>query len=420
MFTRSIKLAVLELADNGIRERPLDEAVVYRVNVDGKSEERLDIPVEQQIHSREMLLLIQNEDNPPLFITAVRGDRRPVELIFFAREPGFYSLLSGNSQCTAPRYDLSALSEQLKNAAAMEANASPLSLNPNYKAPEALAALTLTGAAIDVAKWKFRKAVPLTQSGAQEIELDPDVLAHAQRDLRDARVVHAEQQIPFLLERTSISREIKLSATPVIDPKKATVSRWALKMPQGALPITRLVCNAASSLFYREMRLWEEITDERGDKLPRVLGHETWNRVPAKEARDFVIQLDTSPQSDTLFLETDNGDNPAIELSQFRGYYPVTRVVFKAAPDSTQPVWLYYGNREANAPHYDLSLVGAELLRADRSTVVSGREENISSKAERVGETFTGSSRYIFWAALGLVVVALLILMSRLLPEPQQ
>jgi hypothetical protein len=59
-------------------------------------------------------------------------------------------------------------------------------------------------------------------------------------------------------------------------------------------------------------------------------------------------------------------------------------------------------------------------LRADRATVVSGGEENLSSKAERVGQTLTGSSRYIFWGALGLVVVALLGLMSHFLPKPQQ
>jgi len=420
LFTRSVTLSVPEIAEDGIRERTLGEAVVYRVEVDGRNEARLDIPVEQQIHAREMLVLIRNQDSPPLSINAVRGDRRLVRLIFFAHEPGHYSLLSGNSQCTAPRYDLSALSEQLKNAGATEVEASSLAPNPNYKAPEALAALTLTGAKIDIAKWKFRKPVPLTQSGVQQIELDPDLLAHALRDQSDVRLVRKERQIPFLLERTSISRAIQLTATPANDPKKSALSRWSLKTPQAALPITRLVCTAASPLFHRKMRLWEEVTDERGDKFPCELGHAAWDHVPTQATRQLIIQLDAYPQGDTLLLETDNGDNPAIELREFRCYYPVTRVVFKAAPDSAEPVWLYYGNREASAPHYDLSLVAGELLRADRSTVISGDEETLSSKAERAGETLTGSARYIFWGALGLVVVALLTLMSRFLPKPEQ
>jgi hypothetical protein len=420
LFTRSVTLAVPEIVDDGIRERMLCEAVVYRVDVDGKSESRLDIPVEQQIHTRELFLLIRNQDSPPLSINAMRGDRRLMRVIFFAREPGGYLLLSGNNQCAAPRYDLSALSEQLKNATATEVQPSSLAPNPKYKAPEALAALTLSGAKIDIAKWKFRKSVPLAQSGAQQIELDPELLARALPDQRDIRVVREERQIPFLLERTSISRAVQLNAIPVNDPKKPTLSRWSLNLPQTALPITRLICTSASPLFHRELRLWEEVTDERGDKFPRELGRVAWNQVPTKATREFAIELNAEPQSDTLFLETDNGDNPAIELREFRCFYPATRVVFKAALDPSQPVWLYYGNHEASAPRYDLSLVTGELLRADRLNVISGSAETLTSGAERVGETLTGSARYIFWGALGLVVVVLLILMSRFLPKPEQ
>jgi len=420
LFTRSVTLAAPEIGDDGIRERSIADAVIYCVNVNGKSEALLDIPVELQIHTRELLVLIRNEDSPPLSIAAVRGDRRAVRLIFFANQAGHYSLLSGNPQCAAPRYDLSALSQQLKNAAASEVVPSPLASNPNYKAPEALAALTLTGVKINVEKWKFRKPLPLTQNGVQQVELDPVLLAHALPDQRDIRIVRADRQIPFLLERTSISRPIHLDAAEANDPKKPTLSRWLLKMPQTALPITRLVCTSSSPLFHREMRLLEEVTDERGDKFPCELGRATWDQTLPIAKHDFAIDLKEWPQSDTLFLDTDNGDNPAIELRDFRCYHPVTRVVFKAAPDPAKPIFLYYGNPEASVPRYDLSLVSGELLRAERAIVIPGSEENLSSKAERVGETLTRSGRYIFWAALALVVIALLAIMSRFLPKPEQ
>src|SRR5438067_4102842 len=140
-------------------------------------------------------------------------------------------------------------------------------------------------------------------------------------------------------------------------PRRPTTQRdprscaWSLRLPQTALPITRVVCTSASPLFHREMRLWEEVTDERGDKFPRELGRATWDQTPAKAAREFIIQLNARPQSGTLFLETNNGDNPAIELRQFRCYYPVTRVVFITASDWTHPIRLYNGNTEASAPH---------------------------------------------------------------------
>jgi len=121
-----------------------------------------------------------------------------------------------------------------------------------------------------------------------------------------------------------------------------------------------------------------------------------------------------------LFLETDNGDNPAIDLRDFRSYYPVTRVIFKATSDPAQPVWLYYGNPDTTAPRYDVTLVASELLKAERTTVTAATQENLSSKASVVGQTLTGSTRYIFWGALALVVIVLLAIMSRFLPKPQQ
>jgi Protein of unknown function (DUF3999) len=420
VFTRAVSLAIPEVAEDGIRERNIADAVIYRVNVNGKNEALLEIPLESQIQTRELFALIQNEDSPPLSIDAVRADRRIVRLTFFANQPGQYSLLSGNIQAAAPRYDLSALSGKLRNTAAVDIVPSTLAPNQNYKPPEALAAVTLTGAQIDVAKWQFRKALPLTQPGVQQVELDSELLARSQPDQRDIRIVRAPYQLPFIFERTSLSRPISLVAVPANDPKKPALSRWSLKLPLPGLPITRLVCTSSSPLFHRQMRLWEEVTDERGDKLASELGHATWDQTPNSSKRDLVIDLNARPRSDELFLETDNGDNPAIELHDFRGYYPVTRIVFKATSDPAQPVWLYYGNSDATAPRYDLTLVAGELLKAERSAVTAGPEENLSSKPSFVGQTLTGSTRYIFWGALALVVIVLLVIMSRFLPKAQQ
>ena len=189
-----------------------------------------------------------------------------------------------------------------------------------------------------------------------------------------------------------------------------------MKLPQAGLPITRIVCTSPSPLFHREMRLWEQVTDERGGQYPCELGHATWDQTPASR-RDLVVDLKVRPQSDTFFLETDNGDNPAVELRDFRAYYPATRVLFKAAPDSTKPIWIHYGNHDAIAPHYDLNLVASELLRAERTPITASAEENVSGSRERVAQTLTGSARYIFWGALALVVIALLAIMSRFLPK---
>jgi hypothetical protein len=254
----------------------------------------------------------------------------------------------------------------------------------------------------------------------QQVELDPELLARSQPDQSDIRIVRGEYQLPYLFERTSLSRPIILNAATANDPKKSAFSRWSIKLPQLGTPITRLVCTSSSPLFHRQMRLWEEVTDERGDKFASELGGGTWDQIPNSPKRDLVIKLNARPKSDTLFLETDNGDNPAIQLGDFRGFYPVTRVAFKATPDPAQPVWLYYGNRDAAAPHYDLTLVAGELLKAERSRITAGAEENLSPKPSVVGRTLTGSTLYIFWGALALVVIVLLAIMSRFLPKESQ
>jgi hypothetical protein len=419
LFARPVAIAVPELGNDGLREQTLRTGSIYRLDLNGKTESQVEIPIDMQIRSRELIVLIDNGDSPPLAINAVDASRRVTNLVFFAHEPGRYPLLSGNNECPAPRYDLSELGDQLKSAAATEVRPASLIASPDYKPPDNLAALPLAGANIDVAAWKFRKRIQVSKPGVQQIELDPDVLARAAPDHRDLRIVTDDQQFPFLFERTSISRSLPLIPASASDPKTPRLSRWSLKLPQAGVPISRLTCATGSALFQREMRLWEEVTDERGHTFPRELGRATWKRVPGETTRELTIQLDVAPGSGALFLETDNGDNPPIDLHDFRGHYSVTRVVFKAASDSTQPIRLYYGNPDAASPLYDVTLIADQLLRAERTSATLGPQENVGSKTERIIQTLSGSARYIFWGVLAVVVVALLLLVSRLLPKTQ-
>jgi hypothetical protein len=216
-----------------------------------------------------------------------------------------------------------------------------------------------------------------------------------------------------LIECTSIERTVPLNAGTTNDPKRLTLSRWQLKLPQAALPLRRVSCASTSALFDRTFRFWEELIDERGDQYPRELAQTTWRRVPNQAAGQLVVSFAAPPKTDTVLMETDNGDNPPIELHDFRGYYPVTRIIF--ASSKSQSIALYYGNEEAVAPRYDAKLIAAQLLRSERTPAVPGSQEIL--KSERVAETVTGSARYIFWGVLGIVVIALLVLISRLLPK---
>jgi hypothetical protein len=125
--------------------------------------------------------------------------------------------------------------------------------------------------------------------------------------------------------------------------------------------------------------------------------------------------VNTRPLTDTLILETDNGDNPPIDLASFQVFYPVTRVLFKAPLDPS--TYLYYGNRDATFPQYDLDLIAPRLLAEEKSVASLATEEALKKLAG--GEFFqtSGTKSVIFWVALSVVVLVLLVVIAKLLPK---
>lgn len=418
LFTRQVTLAVPQISEDAIREQTIGQGVIYRVAIEGQpTSADLSVSLESQVRSRELLLLIRNQDSPPLPIAAVRAERRPVYLVFMARAAGVHHLLAGNSRCAAPRYDLAALGASLKTAGVSPIKLSLLADNPNYRAPEVLPGVEQDGTALDVSAWKFRKPVKLTRAGAQQLESDLDVLAHAQLAFADLRLVRAGKQVPYVLERTSISRALTPSATATNDTKDKKLSRWIIRLPKSNLPVTRLSCDTRTTLFQRNVTLYEELVDDRGAKYRRHLGSASWTQTPERVSKEFVLTFGSPLQSDTLFLETHNGDNPPIELEKFQVFYSATRVLFKAKPDDA--VFLYYGNPRASSPRYDLSLVAGQLLTADKSPALLASEEQLKKSSWAEGRT-PGKGGVVFWGILALVVVVLLIVISRLLPKASQ
>jgi hypothetical protein len=415
LFTRHVTLAVPQISEDNIHEQTIGQGVIYRIAVKGQpAAESLLVPLEGQVRSRELLLFIHNQDSPPLPITAVRVERRPVYLVFLARQAGAYHLLTGNGQCPAPRYDLAALDINLKSVAVAPIKLPPPADNPNYRAPEVLPGIEGPGAALDVTAWEFRQPVKIIHAGVQQLELDPEVLAHAQPGFQDLRLLHGSNQVPYILEHTSISRPLTPAVTVANDVKDPKLSRWILKLPQASLPVSRLSCATRTPLFRREMSLHEELTGERGDKYRHDLGGTAWEQRPDRKSRELFLTLDSRPQSDTLFLETHNGDNPPILLERFHLFYPATRVLFKAGLGDE--FFLYYGNPRAATPNYDLGLVAGQLLSANRAVAPSGTEQQLL-KSSRSGHEIPGQGGVVFWGILALVVVVLLVIISRLLPK---
>ena len=418
LFMREVSVAFPKVSEDTIREETIGQGTVYRVAVETQMpSQNLSVPLDSLVSSRELFVLIKNGSSPPLPISAVHVERRRVYLVFLARQPGAYHLLTGNAQCDAPQYDLAALGMNLKDVAVSTVRISPPSHNPDFRAAEVLPGLEVTGAALDVSDWKFRKPVKISNDGgAQQIEPDLEVLAHARPGFEDLRVLDGSNQVPYVVQRTSISRALTPTVTQTKDAKDPKLSRWIIKLPQSGLPIARLTCVTRTPLFERSLSLYEELTDERGDKYRRVLGGATWTQTPERQSKEFTLALDGPVQSDTLFLETDNGDNPAIELEKFTVFYPATRILLKAKQGDE--LFLYYGNPQVAPPSYDLSLVAEQLLTAEKNGASLLAEEQLKGSSW-YKDQIPSQGGVLLWGILALVVVVLLFIISRLLPNTQ-
>lgn len=424
LFMRRVIVAVRDASDGTPRERQLGISTLYRVALDGApARARFDVPVDFTPATRELIVHVHNGDSPPLQISAARVEHWPVSLAFVAASAGRHFLLSGNPQARAPRYDLAAFAGELRRARAVAVAPSASEAMPDYRPSQSLAApslpdIPLTGAPLDTSGWTVQRAMNLTAAGVQELELDPTALAGARSDLADLRVLRAGNQVPYVLERPGLHRTLPaIAVTDAPDPKRPTVSVWKIALPHAGLPLSRLTLKSSTPLFERQLRLTERRAAPSGGTLNVTLATATWRRrAEPGEPATLVLDVPERLATDTLWLETDNGDNPAIALDHVTATYPVARLVFKTA--ERDGFALAYGQTDIAAPHYDLSLVAERLLTAPRQVAQLAPAPAKALHRAWLAQMRITQGGVLFWATLALVVVVLLVIVTKLLPKP--
>src|SRR5262249_18003807 len=140
-----------------------------------------------------------------------------------------------------------------------------------------------------------------------------------------------------------------------------------------------------------------------------------WTRLRDDAPAALVITLTAAPQTARLILEVDDGDNPPLPLSDFRCDYRPPRLLFKASPGAD--LYLYYGRPDAAMPRYDLRLVADEILAAQPVEAALSAQEILKAKAWWEVSLPSGATKYLFWGVMGVVVLALLGVLAKLLPS---
>lgn len=270
-----------------------------------------------------------------------------------------------------------------------------------------------SGAVLDVTAWAFRKPVSFTNTGVVRVELDAEALAHAAPDLRDVRVMQGGRQLPYLIERNRPLREAAVNFTPEPDPKRPALSRWRVELPFEEYPVTQLMVESSSPLFERRVRAWEDTRDAYANSYRRIVGEAFWRRSPGMSNGTLVIPVTSRVTGDAVYLETDNGDNPAVQIHAMRVAYAPASVVFMVGSDS--PVHLVYGNPRASTPRYDIQLVRSQFEKARKADGTLGAEERTAGDQKPDRGTRDAGSAWL-WVALALVVGGLLWIMAKALP----
>lgn len=414
IFTRKVRAVLRDFEDGEVRERTLATDTLFRLRLDaGQTVEKTRALLPVAVPSRELVLYFENGDSPPLRIEHVDGERRVVYVAFEATAPGRYELWSGNPESTAPRYDLASLSDSLRRVTPSSITFDPAKENLNYQRPDLLAGLTLEGATLNATEWATHRAVQLTQNGVHLLELDLAALSSAEPSLSDLRLIRGAKQVPYILERTKLTRAIELNPTDDPDTKSPNVSRWKAVLPRAGAPINAVELSTTAPLFEREFRVWEKRDTGNGEHALVELGHAMWRRTPQQKQASLVIPIDRS-ETAQLWITTDNGDNPPVPIARVRAFYPVTRLLFRT--ETADALSLLAGNPRANAPRYDLALVAPTLVASDKTPATLAADEQTSSTASKL----TPPKTVLFWGSLGLVVIALLAVVAKLLPKPPQ
>ncbi len=415
LFTRPVRILAERVAGDALVTEELVRAFVHRIPGDDTTAEgNRRIRVERPIPTREIVVLIENGDSPPLASPALRVGLHAQRIEFWATREGQHRLLAGNAFAAAPRYDISRLALPADITPEAIVAAGPWSATPGYREPAVGPDALGRGAAFEPKGWRHHRALT-APTGTAELELPGDVLAASRDDLADIRIVQSGRQVAYVADRQTLRRALPLTTTAEPARPKSRASAWRLVSAAPGVPMAVVRIDTPQTAFARSAR-WLEVVETRdGTRLTNVLARAEWLRGPGTPPRPLELVPGSRPAGTTTWIEIDDGDNPPLPSLTAKAEYTTRRLHFLAA--GSERMELHYGNPEATAPRYDLALLADRLNASSRTTATLGPAEE---RRPGWGETVVSGTamQAVFWGVLAGVVIALFAVIRRLLPAP--
>ncbi|HEX4468821.1 MAG TPA: DUF3999 family protein [Gemmatimonadaceae bacterium] len=386
----------------------LGTATLRRSVRDGLAAASLRIPISPP-NEAQLELAVDDGNNPPLEVTGATAIFATLPFIFFESNGQPLVARYGDVRLKVPSYDLEAERERVPSLTLMSARwGEPHS--SSVAVSDSAAAMPLGGAEIDQRTFRYSRAIPNEVAGLTTLPLDAAALAHG--SLADIRIAAAGgRQVPFLVERLDEPLSVALPALERVKSARDPASRshYLIHLPYAGLPGSRLVLGTDARVFDREVAVEmlpsaEDDTRARGRSI--TIAQSPWQHTqPELPAPALTIGLPPLRVAD-LSLVIDEGDNAPLPIRDATLLLPAYRLRFFR--DGHTPLMLLYGRPDLAAPRYDLTLVAPRLLGATAQDVVPGPEQG-SPNVTGVTPTV------VFWGALALAVLVLVVLIARLL-----
>lgn len=396
---REARLTEPRMGNGIVTPAPLGAGQLRQAQIGELVASEMDIRIAKPV-GRELDLVIEDGDNPPLSIAKIVAKLDPQPWIYFeSPDGGPLRVRYGDPRAKRPSYDVEALRERVRDQKTAKAR-----LQEAQGIIEAIAPPSVQiplGGTVDRSKFRTARRIQNGAVGLSVLVLDAEVLARSS-SLADVRIADPEgRQVPYLVERRDepMRLAVKLPERKV----DGRTSIYAVDLPYERWPEgTRLVLETKANVFERTVTL-RRAADSHRNRETSALETSAWSSADP-ELPPPALSFGVPSGVGAIEIVVEEGDNAPLPIASAELLLPSSALRFHH-PGSQ--LTLLYGNARESAPRYDIALLAPRLFGEP------ARELSLGPIDSKAGDDTP--DRKIFWIAIAAAAVVLLAMLARLL-----
>lgn len=331
---------------------------------------------------------------------------RVPRLIFLADMPGVYLVRTGLNHKAAIREYPSA--KRLDTPVAIQFSLPKFNQNPPKD--DLISQYQLGGAPFKADGYAWHSAIKLSGPGYYSFILHQK--ASLEENIQSLRIVRNGVQYPYFMDK-GITKECDLTIKKAYN-QATNSTTWHLELPQASSRWTSLVLQAGG-IFHRTLKVERDQPKPVQGVLWRSI---EWSNTSASSS-ELPISLHGFPREETkIRLVMKHGDNKPLEIVKAKVLYEAPAIFFLA--DAADGYELFGGNKNAQAPSYDMDLIRDQLSRQEpRIAELSEPQMIQDTEVKNAIINFFSENNWGLYIILGLLSIGLIIIIVYVFPKPK-